>query len=402
MSNPHKNIFYYYRGPSSRNAKYEDDIIYDKQIEDNTTKALINCFEYSSENLLNHFLEYFKIEIKNKTTPQFFLQVSMSKSRPDAKIKFVNSSIYIENKVGASVGRNQLLNHLKVLEENDLLLLITNNDHDREIVRDLGIIYINWNDIYKCFKRYILIDKNEKFLLEQFLKFLEVIGLSDFTGFNNDDFDFFINKIDDYKPIIKSKIQKFANLVYMSLDREIRDTYTDRYIGNISKNPGVIWYGIRKPQIKANIYRHCNFTISISSEILNFYIVIRDGKYTDKKPIGIFYKKVKSNIDDFQKLLTSFKDRYYLQISKRAPRYGKKIMPGNEIWECLSDISLEIVKDETINFLLMLLENIEFPGIRLGISIKRGDSVLQKPEELIKFGKKFIEDGYKMLEFLES
>jgi|PersoiStandDraft_1058852.scaffolds.fasta_scaffold231091_2 hypothetical protein len=50
----------------------------------------------------------------------------------------------------------------------------------------------------------------------------------------------------------------------------------------------------------------------------------------------------------------------------------------------------------------MLLENIEFPGIRLGISIKRGNGVLQKPEELIKFGKKFIEDGYKMLKFLES
>ena len=402
MSNPHKNIFYYYRGPSNRKSQHKDDIIYDKQIEDNTTKALINCFEYSSEYLLNHLLEYFKIEIKNKTTPQFFLQASMSKSRPDTKIKFVNSSIYIENKVGASVSRNQLLNHLKVLEENDLLLLITNNDHDREIVRDLGIIYINWNDIYKCFKKYIPIDKNEKFLLEQFLKFLEVIGLSDFTGFNNDDFDFFINKIDDYKPIVKNKIEKFANLVYVSLDREIRDTYIDRYMGNIPKNPEVIWYGIRKTQNKANIFRHCNFTVSINSEILNFYIVIRDGKYSDKKPIGIFYKKVKNNINDIKELLSSFKDRYYLQISKRAPRYGKKIMPGNERWEMFSDISLEIVRDETINFLLMLLENIEFPGIRLGISIKRGDGVLQKPEELIKFGKRFIEDGYKMLKFLED
>ncbi|MHB8280502.1 MAG: hypothetical protein ACYDIA_23080 [Candidatus Humimicrobiaceae bacterium] len=326
----------------------------------------------------------------------------MFQSRPDAKIKFVNNSIYIESKVGASVGRNQLLNHLKALEENDLLLLITNNDQDREIVRDLGVIYINWNEIYKCFKSYLPIDKIEKFLLEQFLKFLEVMGLSDFTGFNNDDFDFFINKIDDYKPIVKNKIEKFTNLVYVSLDKEIKGTYTDRYMGNIPKNPEVIWYGIRKPQNKVYVFRHCNFTISINSEILNFYVVIRDGKYTDKKPIGIFYKKVKNHIEDIQELLTSFKDRYYLQISKRAPRYGKKIMPGNEKWELLSDISLEIVRDETINFLLMLLENIEFPGIRLGISIKRGDDFLQKPEELTKFGKKFIEDGYKMLKFLES
>jgi hypothetical protein len=40
MNDPHKNIFYYYRGPSSRE---NEEIIYDSQIEDNTTKALINC-----------------------------------------------------------------------------------------------------------------------------------------------------------------------------------------------------------------------------------------------------------------------------------------------------------------------------------------------------------------------
>jgi len=53
MSNPHKNIFYYYRGPSNRSNQNEDDIIYDKQIEDNTTKALINCFEYLDIKCLN-------------------------------------------------------------------------------------------------------------------------------------------------------------------------------------------------------------------------------------------------------------------------------------------------------------------------------------------------------------
>ncbi|MBM3708576.1 MAG: hypothetical protein FJW69_09640, partial [Actinobacteria bacterium] len=122
MNDPHKNIFYYYRGPSNKNNREKDDIIYDKQIEDNTTKALINCFEYCSGSLLRHFIKYFKIEIENITSPQFMLQVSASKSRPDAKIKFVNSSIYIENKIGAPVKRNQLLNHLKILESNDLLL----------------------------------------------------------------------------------------------------------------------------------------------------------------------------------------------------------------------------------------------------------------------------------------
>ena len=38
MRDPHQNIFYYYRGPSKRNK----DSLYDIQIEDNTTKSLIN------------------------------------------------------------------------------------------------------------------------------------------------------------------------------------------------------------------------------------------------------------------------------------------------------------------------------------------------------------------------
>ena len=61
MNDPHKNIFYYYRGPTKR----DEDIIYDKQVEDNTTKALINCLENSSNNLLKYFLSSFKLNFSS-------------------------------------------------------------------------------------------------------------------------------------------------------------------------------------------------------------------------------------------------------------------------------------------------------------------------------------------------
>ncbi|MBM3712287.1 MAG: hypothetical protein FJW56_02435 [Actinobacteria bacterium] len=402
MSNPHKNIFYYYRGPSNRNSSNEDEIIYDKQIEDNTTKAFINCLECSSENLLNYFLDYFKIEIKNTTTPQFLLQVSIVKGRPDAVIKFVNSSIYIENKVSAPVDKTQLTNHLKALNKNDLLLLITNNIQDNETVKDLDIIYINWNEIYRCLKNYIPTNRNEKFLLEQFLNYLEVIGLSEFTGFSNDDFDFFINNIEDYKPIIRNKIEKFANLVYESLNHEIKSVYIDKHLGIISKNPEVIWFGIRKNQKLKDVFKHCNFTIEIDADALRIYTVIRDGKYNQKKPIGILYKKIKNNYDEFLSLLKSLDNKYFFNISKRVPKTGKTIRPGNEKWILQSMLTLEIITDETIDYLLVLLKKIEFPGIHIGLIIKRGDKILQEPEKLIAVGKKVIEEEYKVLKFLES
>jgi len=65
-------------------------------------------------------------------------------------------------------------------------------------------------------------------------------------------------------------------------------------------------------------------------------------------------------------------------------------------------LTLEIITDETIDYLLVLLKKIEFPGIHIGLIIKRGDKILQEPEKLIAVGKKVIEEEYKVLKFLES
>ncbi len=399
MNDPHKNIFYYYRGPSSKES---DEIIYDRQIEDNTTKALINCLEYSSGNLLEHFLNYFGIEVKNKTAPQFLLQVSLSKSRPDARIKFIGSSIFIENKVGARVDKGQISNHIMKLSDNDILILLTNNIDDRKDAEEMGAKYIYWNEIYKCIKKYETINKSEKFLIEQFLNFLEVIGLSDFIGFNNDDFDFFINNIEDYKPIVRNKFEMFGSLVYESLDPEIRSIYVDRYMGNIPKKPEGMWFGIRKDQKPKDILKHCNFTIEIDADSLHFNIVIRDGKYNQKKPIGILYRKIKNNFDGFINLLKLLDNSYFLKVYERVPKTGKRILPGNEHWILKSMLTLEIITDEVIDYFLMLLKKIEFPGIHMGLSIKRRGKILQDPKKLIAIGKKVIEEEYKVLKFLES
>ena len=81
---------------------------------------------------------------------------------------------------------------------------------------------------------------------------------------------------------------------------------------------------------------------------------------------------------------------------------GEKILPGNERWVLLSRVSLEIVKDETINYLLMMLKNIKYPGLHFGLNVFRGNEILQNPEKLIALGKRVIEDEYKVLKFLES
>ena len=74
-------------------------------------------------------------------------------------------------------------------------------------------------------------------------------------------------------------------------------------------------------------------------------------------------------------------------------------MPGNEKWVQLAILSLEIVNYDTIDYIMMMLKKIEFPGIHIGISVKRTDHAIKKPEELVQIGKKVIEEQYKILKF---
>lgn len=51
---PHRNIFYYYSG----GKKQEDQIIYDQQLENNTTKTFVNVLENVDSKVTEDFLSY--------------------------------------------------------------------------------------------------------------------------------------------------------------------------------------------------------------------------------------------------------------------------------------------------------------------------------------------------------
>jgi len=45
MSRPHHNVFFYDRGPSARESRQEGER-YQQQVEDNSTKALVNVLQH--------------------------------------------------------------------------------------------------------------------------------------------------------------------------------------------------------------------------------------------------------------------------------------------------------------------------------------------------------------------
>jgi DNA-binding transcriptional ArsR family regulator len=154
--NPYRNLFYYYRGCTNKNRQF------DKQLEDNTTKALINTLELSSILLLKTFLTTIKISANNNFIPQYDLQVATDFGRPDALINLGKTNVFIECKVDAPLNKKQIRNHLRSIGKAHLVC-ITPREEDRKIlysIRDSMLRFITWQKIYESFYHFLINNNN--------------------------------------------------------------------------------------------------------------------------------------------------------------------------------------------------------------------------------------------------
>ncbi len=281
--NPYRNIFYYYRGPSSRKVGQVD-----KQIEDNTTKALINTLEKSKTQLLRSLLTEVGINKKNITKVVYDLQVSKDISRPDAEILLNNKdSIYIECKVDADLEEEQIKRHLK---NKGYLICITPSDKDKNIIKrinDKKLKFITWNAIYLNFQLQIHKIKDEKtqFLVNQFLEYLEAIGMAPFNRWNKSDFEAFLNIEDDSKKElrlrVKVKLNQFLYELKDLLKEENLFEHLEPTVGNIKQNDTAVWGVLcKQPHSKMVHVSHFNFWIDSDKFVMGIQI---EGKNAASK-----------------------------------------------------------------------------------------------------------------------
>jgi len=305
--NPYRNIFYYFRGAHS------SDKLADRQIEDNTTKALINTLEYSDVQLLYHLLEYLEIPFIKNQIPKYDLQVAELLSRPDAQIRIGKTDYYIESKVQALLEKQQILNHLKSIG-NSFLIVITNRSNDLSLIRELNkssLRFITWSDIYILFSEFLsqqTIDK-EWLVLVQFLKYLESTSMAPFNGFTKEDFDSFLFVEEDPKKEIRMIVKyKFENYI-----EEIEKNSTLKNlkgeVGNLHQNAHIIWgtlslKGKEKVQVP-----HFNFVLDRNSFSIGFIV---EGK----NPATKLYKLIEKDFKSFQNILAGL-DNFNFELQKR-------------------------------------------------------------------------------------
>ena len=404
MKDPHQNLFFYYRGPSNSDKKAEDI-----HVEDNTTKSLINTLEFLNTVELDFFLNHLlhKINVPPSKAISFKLQIHGERSRPDALVSLSSRNIFIESKVQAVLEKDQIMRHLNFLKQNDVLLIITNNIKDHEKVKEWDnqrLRFLTWGEIHFIARETFNSVKKDKkliavkIMLKHFIDYLEVATLTEFNGFREEDFDFFVDYNKYYLPILKKKIDSLAESVKQNLPFELNE-YQQSFVGNMPKDmkpDNSIWVAIQKKnEPKGNSFLQNNFTLQIDRDGLQINAVIRNGGIENERtPLGTFYKKMQDStlaLKTFKKIAVFEKkqsNKVKFQINERTPRYGDQIRPGNERWYEVFTILIDhLTSENDIKYLCSFLEKIErpnFPGIRIQRYIPRSDPLLQNKEELIK------------------
>jgi len=410
MRDPHQNIFFYYRGPSKR-QKYS---LYDPQIEDNATKALINILEFCNQlrfdNLLNSFLK--EVNAPKRLVKTFLLQKGLDSSRPDAVIDFSDYKIHIECKIKAKLNISQIKNHLNGINAQDGLVVITNEpEHKNELkkIGDARIKYLCWSTVHQICRNVINNTKTDKKyaavaqLIKQFTDYLEVAVMTEFNGFNDADFDFWIDPNPYYRPILKKKLEALAIIIKEKLPKSISSEYSFVKTGNIPHSIGddrFAWVAIKKPKNAGGIFNQCNFTIEVSRSNLVVNAVIRNGRtYDGRKPLGVFYAKLSHDPDAFLKVIKNIKKEARIVISRRFRRFR------SEWWKQFFDMKLcEISDKEDVLYLCEILKkadtNSTFPGVHFRFSIDRGEKILLDPERLEEEIIKTISEFKPILDYL--
>ena len=409
---PHRNIFYYY----GRSRKNKEDIqCYDPQIENNTTKALINILEFtpgkiglkaffkaislkppigSLEKPVSFSLQRFPEKVTNAKkriivtitshTNESLIDEGSSGGIPDAWIYGGTGSwaVMIESKVRAKLSEKQITGHVKAVGWG----------------KNYKRCDITWSDLYDHFSGALKQCKNNesKILLEQFLKYLEAIGMTKFNGFTSDDFDFFVDYDKDYRPIIRDKFRQFAEDVHKALPKKIKEQFPDIYQGNIKQTETGAWIAIRRKQVEGDPFKYLNFTVEIKKDCVLFNTVIRGGRVKEsKRPIGVLYRKANNEFAKFKKILENLGEGFYIRVFRRTSHKGGSPRIGDEKWTQIADLSLETVTDTTIEHVLSLMENLSLSGLHIGTSFTRGS-------EIVKDKRKLISNGAKAIKKLES
>ena len=333
MTDFHDNVFYYYRG-----ARQSQQGQYDQQLEDNTTKALVNTLQHCNPSVALRFLEWLGIETTGRVRVELqkasigrerirsALQrlllglVAVPKprddsiaselngpvdgdSRPDAWLYGEGFVVLIESKVGdASLRSDQMSCHLRKLQ-------VDTKHQPKCQVR-------TWADVHQFFRRLSELNDKDKWLVEQFSQYLEWKGMTEFTGFEEWMFPFLVSDEQDAenKARIRHAMEGFGEKILdepnglRALDASF---YEMGNVGNFHSGDDHFWvaFGPAKP---ANFRNLAHQTISLYDYGLDVFVNVELSP-----AVNLLRERLRDARQTFIELVTALPGPFSVRIEER-------------------------------------------------------------------------------------
>jgi hypothetical protein len=221
MSRPHHNVFFYYRGPSARQSRQEGER-YQQQVEDNSTKALVNVLEHGGPDVARSFLRRFAPALADGwppgASPELSLQRGPTGALPSGRRLLLGLSVLGQvdgplvasgdgSRVDAAIlvaGVGLLAVEVKVVDDLDGPQLARHAQRWGVVEEPL---LARWADVWR-WARDERLPRNgiAGFLLAQFCEYLEILGFAPWAGFRSEDFDFFLQPSWEQRTIVRNRV----------------------------------------------------------------------------------------------------------------------------------------------------------------------------------------------------
>jgi hypothetical protein len=411
MTDFHDNIFYYYRGPGQPQQGHPDP-----QLENNTTKSLVNILQYCNPVVALKFLKWLGIETTAKVAVEL-QRKTIGKERirrasqrlllgivalpepsdnpiagrlrglgsgdghPDAWLYGEDFAVLIESKVGdARLESNQMKCHLAKLE-------VGGKGKPKCQVR-------TWADVHQFFRGLSGLNDKDRWLVGQFTQYLEWKGMTDFSGFEEWMFEFLVREEKDAaeKKLIRRTMERFGEKVLrggvQSLNRKF---YEEPFVGKFNAGDDHFWVAFGPAGGPGVFGKKAHQTISLHDHGLEVFVNV------EKQPaIKLLKKAIARDEAKFIKIVSHLPGPFSASVVQKEMRspmrsddYHVAMFEGGSCKPHDPGVyGLKNSKSSAFNSLVGLLEEIRLPYFFLSRRIGRkevlnlsrgsGDALVQK------------------------
>lgn len=390
------NIFYYYRG-----AVLDDGRHRERQLENNTTKALINTLDHCDDRLAQSFLSW--LGIPTQETAKFALQrktigepklrrvvperrlllgltpdpsrdraasspeaSAQGDSLPDAWIYGDSFVVLIESKTAGALDESQMVRHAETLR----------GEPNHEVRRKEK----TWEEVHGFFsnmKQASNLSDRDEWLIGQFTEYLEWINMTGFTGFDREAFEHFVTQEDeDARAWVRDTMAAFADRIAGKL-KSIDPFYESADVGRLELKQDHCWAAFGPSEKRYRNWAHQ--TIALGAEGIAVFVNV------ELKPaIDRLRKKLRGDREAMRLAISGISiDRpVSIEVQERVQRQAS--LHDSFVIARLEDRYLRDprIGADTFTYLETVLDKVRLPYLSVRTEINRGEVLkLSQSEE---------------------